>query len=117
MKYDLTRPCPECPFSLADTAVRLTRDRAHEIVQAILNQDASFPCHKTVDYDDDEDGNDGRTVATSQHCAGAMRFLEDRNRPNQMMRIAERLGFYDASKLEAFPVVSGPEDMVDRRHG
>lgn len=34
------------------------------------------------------------------HCAGALIFLEKRNRPNQMMRIAERTGSYDRRTLD-----------------
>lgn len=36
----------------------------------------------------------------SVHCAGALIFNEKRHTPNQMMRICERLGFYDARKLD-----------------
>lgn len=35
-----------------------------------------------------------------QHCAGAMIILERLERPNQMMRICERLGLYDRRKLK-----------------
>lgn len=35
----------------------------------------------------------------SVHCAGALIFNEKRGYANQMMRICERLEFYDASKL------------------
>lgn len=34
------------------------------------------------------------------HCAGALIFLEKRYRPNQLMRISERLGMYDRTKLD-----------------
>lgn len=45
------------------------------------------------------------------HCAGAMIVLEHEERPNQIMRIAERLGFYDQASAviahEPVPVAFG----------
>ena len=43
MKFDLVRPCPECPFSTLPGAVRLGRARVIEILQAVTLQGASFP--------------------------------------------------------------------------
>lgn len=49
-----------------------------------------------------------------QHCAGALIFLEAQERPNQMMRIAERIGCYDPSQLDInFPVVRSTEEFVE----
>lgn len=96
MNYKLTKPCINCPFR-NDTKPFLTRPRAREIINAIVNMQGTFPCHKTVDYDDD---GEGRETPKTQHCAGAMILLEKINAPNQMMRIAERLGMYDYKKLE-----------------
>ena len=36
----------------------------------------------------------------SLHCAGALIYLEKRERPHQMMRISERLGMYDYTQLD-----------------
>lgn len=46
--------------------------------------------------------NQGTIVPTkdSQHCAGALIFLEKIEEPHQMMRICERLGMYDRTKLD-----------------
>lgn len=61
----------------------------------------AFPCHKTADVVEDEEvGSEFRANENSQQCAGVLIFLERRNRPNQLMRIAERLGLYDRSKLK-----------------
>lgn len=121
MKFDLVRPCPECPFSTLPGAVRLGRARVIEILQAVTLQDASFPCHQTVDYDqDDDDEGDGRVTPASQHCAGALIYLERLDRPNQMMRIAERLGFYDRTRLGDLweqPVITSQMDMIEPREG
>ena len=96
MKFDLKRPCAECPFR-CDIRPYLTAERAREIISAIVPGQQTFACHKTVDYEQDSDGvvdND------SQHCAGALILLEKIERPNQMMRIAERLGLYDRRALD-----------------
>jgi hypothetical protein len=93
MKYSMTTPCDACPF---------LRSMAHGFSMRRLREFASgeFPCHKTAKLNDDD--LDGRYEATenSVHCAGALIFNEKRERPHQMMRICERLGMYDASKLD-----------------
>jgi hypothetical protein len=88
MKYTQTTPCAECPFR---------KSMAHGFSMSRLKEFArgEFPCHKSADTSDDA------FVATddSVHCAGALIFLEKRESPHQMMRIAERLGMYDRKKL------------------
>jgi hypothetical protein len=94
--FALKRPCGNCPFR-ADRAPFLDRNRAQEIADS-LEADASFHCHKTLDYDN-EDGTPEVTEA-SKHCAGALIILEREEKPNQMMRIGERLGMYDRNLLD-----------------
>lgn len=71
----------------------------HGFSVARLEEFASgaFHCHKTGTTDEETDN----LIATpaSKHCAGALIYLEKRHRSNQMMRIAERLGLYDRTKL------------------
>jgi hypothetical protein len=87
MNFDLKTPCIDCPFIKGSrTNVTLAEGRIEEIVDD-LRKDKSFTCHKTLEK------------PKEQHCAGALIFLEKENRPNQMMRIAERLGMYDRRKL------------------
>jgi hypothetical protein len=103
MNYKLTTPCDECPFLIGSgfTYRNLQRHAGGE-----------FGCHKACDAT--EDGVFEPHKKTP-HCAGALIFLEKQNRPHQMMRIAERLGMYDHTKLEmAAPVVSGPSDCRPR---
>lgn len=91
MKYTMTTPCAECPF-LVSMAHGFTIKRLSEFAPN------EFACHKACDVDEEE----GTFVAKSDdtpHCAGALIFNEKRNRPHQMMRIAERLGLYDYTKL------------------
>jgi hypothetical protein len=93
--FRMTRPCDSCPFR-TDVGGYLTRGRAREIATALLS-DQTFHCHKTVDYSADEGEGD---TTDSQHCAGAMILLEKVDRPNQMMRICERLGVYDRRRMD-----------------
>lgn len=98
MKLTLVRPCAKCPFR-TDIPGYLAADRMEEIIDALYSG-ATFTCHETtVEIEDDEDGEmvDG---PNAQHCAGALIFLEHQERPNQLMRISERLGFYNREKLE-----------------
>ena len=69
-----------------------------EIIDALM-RDATFTCHETTvgSEDDDSEMVDG---PNAQHCAGALIFLEHQDAPNQLMRIAERLGSYDRTKLD-----------------
>lgn len=90
MKYSQTIPCKDCPF-LKKYSKGYSLKRLNEFASG------KFPCHKSAELDE-EDG----FIATdkSVHCAGALIFLEKRNKPHQMMRISERLGMYDYTKLD-----------------
>lgn len=107
MRFDLIRPCAHCPFNARQRGF-LHPARAAEIVDALLGDD-TFACHETTE-DDPADTGDRIVTARSQHCAGAAIFLEKQGaegRPNQWMRIAERLGIYDRTRLDrAAPVFS-----------
>lgn len=90
MNYDMTKPCDECPF-LKGSGFKLARLRQHA--------SGEFPCHKACKVDDDS-GNFVARNDKTPHCAGALIFLEKRNQPHQMMRICERIGMYDRTKLD-----------------
>lgn len=84
MKFHLKRPCRDCPF--LKTSGYLRQDRAAEIAHALQN-DASFACHKTVDYDEEDfDARDHSSSTTSrlssisyQECsAGSLVVSKDR---------------------------------------
>lgn len=87
----MTTPCADCPF---------LRKFKHGYSLARLRDFArgEFHCHRTGDCDDEGTG-DFIPNEKSQHCAGALIFNEKRNQPHQMMRIAERIGRYDRTKL------------------
>lgn len=90
MKFDMKKPCKECPFIKGSaTNITLREGRLDGIVNEISNG-STFTCHKTLDKKSSE----------QQHCAGAMIYLERDNNPNQMMRIAERIGCYNHKELD-----------------
>ena len=96
MKYTMTAPCDMCPFLDApNMRGTFTMRRLREFASG------EFPCHKTADNIEDDDGtSEFRANENSLHCAGALIFNEKRDQPNQMMRICERLGFHDRTKLD-----------------
>jgi hypothetical protein len=118
MNFTMKKPCADCPFR-SDKVFPLHPDRARSILDGLLSG-GTFSCHKTVDYDrgdeDDEMEDDDCHIpsAEEQHCAGATILLEKLNRPNQMMRISERLGFYDRTKLDMeAPIYEDDDEMVE----
>jgi hypothetical protein len=112
MKFDLKKPCANCPFrnDRPDQEGWLGEERAADIIDAITRLQGTFSCHKTNGHDDE-----GEAIVNenSQHCAGALIMLEHNQEPNQMMRIMERLGFYDRTKLDMdAPVFKSYDEFV-----
>jgi hypothetical protein len=109
MNFDLRAPCGNCPFR-TDITFYLDTSRVVEICDAITRKQQTFSCHKTTKHDDES-----RSIPHKgeQHCAGALVLLEKANQPNQMMRIAERIGYYDRRKLRmGSPVFESPAAMI-----
>lgn len=92
MHYNMTTPCPECPF-LNQRNMR----NAFPLQRLKDFASGEFACHQACDPNEDDEfearGDD------TPHCAGALIFNEKRNSPTQMMRICERIGMYDRRKL------------------
>lgn len=86
MKYTMTTPCDACPFTM----------RTFPMNQLRAHASGEFACHKTCD----EKHGVFEPNEESLHCAGALIFLEKRDKPHQMMRICERIGLYDRTKLD-----------------
>ena len=82
MKYTMTTPCDSCPFR-EGTIMKLTEDRIIEIESLFGpsngGQGGQFPCHKTVDYDHEED--EPRNESHDVHCAGALIYAEQHESP------------------------------------
>lgn len=99
--YTLKSPCTHCPFR-SDADPYLRPERADDIAQS-LRDGESFYCHKTLVYDGEYDGEavgQGTVTGRSRMCAGALITMEREDAPNQIMRIAERLGLYDRFALD-----------------
>lgn len=98
MNYDMREPCDECPF-LEGSGFKPRK----------LDQFArgEFPCHKACKVDK-ETGNFVPRNDKTPHCAGALIYNELRQQPHQMMRICERLGMYDHTKLNMAAKVVQP---------
>ena len=96
MRYTMTSPCDQCPF-LATPQMK----RGFTLRRLRGFASGPFPCHQTASLVEDA-GSAGSYQANEKsiHCAGALIFNEKRETPYQMMRICERLGMYDASKLD-----------------
>ena len=81
MKFDLKKPCKNCPFSKAETRIRFAcTERATEIAESAYRN--GFPCHLSAVDTSDEDPEYGGYVfgAETQHCAGALgMFINDSN--------------------------------------
>lgn len=108
MKMGMLRPCAKCPFR-TDVKPYIRPERAAQIGRALL-RDQSFACHETVRYDDNGTGHVG---PNAQHCAGAMILLEHIGRPNQWMRIMERIKQYNRFKLDmSAPVFRTMQDWI-----
>jgi len=97
MNFNLKKPCSNCPFRRDSMKGWLGEDRAQEISHDITTEQKTFSCHKTNDLD--ENGDIIETKKT-EYCAGALILLEKLELPNQMMRIAERLGIYNRHGLD-----------------
>lgn len=109
MNFSLKRPCAKCPFR-TDVHPYLPPERADEILTAITVQDATFACHETTEFDEE---GEHCSSSDEQHCAGALILLERMEQPNQMMRIAERIGMYDRTKLHMdAPVYEDDDHML-----
>jgi len=110
MKFNLKTPCNNCPFR-TDVMFYLSNERVEEICTSLTAEDQTFACHKTTKF-----GDDGEAMQHKgeNHCAGALIMLEHMDKPNQMMRIAERCGFYDRTKLDmSAPVFETDDEMMD----
>ena len=107
--FSLKSPCGQCPFR-TDRPFHLRTSRVVEICDSLM-MGQSFPCHKTTEFDDDGAciPHDGE-----RHCAGATIMLESMNKPNQIMRVAERIGLYDRRKMKLnAPVFTSARAMIN----
>lgn len=98
--FDVKQPCKDCPFIEGGNMQRSLAEGRLDGIKSDLMADKTFSCHKTVDY---EHGDRRK----EKHCAGAMIYLYKNKRPNQAMRIGERLGMLKESELKGWDLVEG----------
>lgn len=113
--FRLRRPCSDCPFR-ADRPGFLSGPRAEGIVSGVVHGDAPFHCHKTVHYDDDDDG-EAVVDAGSQFCAGALLLMEREHTldANVYTRLGLFFGRLDPASLDrAAPVDASAADFIQR---
>ena len=82
MRFDLKKPCSNCPFSKGRSDDPFRRRASGSSRRRFSKKIRHTPCHKT----------DRGQKKDIQHCAGAMIVLEKLERPNQLGGVAERLG-------------------------
>ena len=82
--YRCLKLCKSCPFIDNGKTMHLRKGRMDSIKKSLLNGE-NFVCHETI-YNKNTGPKDKRM------CYGAYKFLKDKNKPNQIMQIAERLG-------------------------
>lgn len=107
LKFDLLTPCVDCPFRVG-AFQGLHPDFVEEMTEnALGNPGRMFACHKTTT-------EGGAPAHQEQHCAGALIFSEKHEHATQMMRIMERIGQYDRTKLvDPGDVFENSTEMVD----
>ena len=70
-KFQVTRPCPHCPFRTDGRPIRFgDRERAEEIEEQAYRR--GFPCHETAECPSDPNTGDEGFVfgKTTSHCIG-----------------------------------------------
>jgi hypothetical protein len=110
MKFDIKKPCQNCPFRL-DQPVPLRAGRAREIGNMLTHDDMSwFPCHETTGVKKHR-----RVKRENQsHCAGAMIMLWRMRMPNVAMRLALAFGKISVQNLDCtIPVASSCDEFIN----
>ena len=117
MRFKLRRPCGQCPFR-NDRPGFLNAGRVGEITHAILKDNKTFSCHKTLDGEWAEDQDESAEAhyhpgPEEQMCAGALVLIEKTGAANQMVQLAERFGLWDRLTLDmTSPVFDTAEEMI-----
>ena len=97
MKFNLKKPCKNCPFRKDSTKGWLGFQRSKEIVDDVLDNDKTFSCHKTTGAET------GEEIPREQHsfCAGALILLEKEKGyfASLPVRMAKMFGWFDESEM------------------
>ena len=104
--------CGNCPFHSRGPGLRLRRSlrpgRWREILLS-LRQGGIFPCHKTVQWDDEGE----RPINNGLYCAGALEWQAAHGCTSNYARVVERLGL--PSQRVQRHTAPAPDPAADRR--
>lgn len=111
MKFNLKKPCNNCPFRKNSQQGWLGEERADEVANYAF-QDSTFACHKTTGVEK------GKEIPTDEHsqCAGAMILLDKEQGiySNMLFRLANRLFNFNPNQLEGYDLVfDNRQEMIE----
>lgn len=90
-KWRMDVECDNCPFATSGPGKQLGDSlrpgRWREILRS-LRKEQSFPCHKTVSYEEDSDGT---CTNQTRVCAGAIAWQKRHGIFPQWLQVMERL--------------------------
>ena len=115
MQQTLNGPCSHCPFRRGGHGVGLPIERFEEIVE----HHTVFPCHKTVDYDAEDQKTNG---IDTQACAGFLGYMTREGKTNALMQIGTVLRIFDSKRLDALAscpdiITTLDEGTLQHRYG
>lgn len=120
--FALTHPCGNCPFR-SDKPSFLTPERAEGIASDLLKGD-TFVCHKTLEYDCDDNGDEYTDQSAARMCAGARATLDRHAQSNsytspvvQSEQVALRLGFDFPHVADDVAVYDSFDEWIDAQEG
>lgn len=101
MNFSLKRPCPDCPF-VPGAFQGLRSKRRREIGEAVLHDDKTFTCHKTISGGTDDETGEYIIGPKDQHCAGLLIVLKKSNKiwDNAMIRLAAMFTLFNPDDLD-----------------
>ena len=109
MKFDLKKPCTNCPFRKDSRKRWLSKARAQDLVSTVILGDDSFTCHKTVNYEawnKQDDDTEYQPNGEEQFCAGALHLEHKCNTGgNLTIRIARMMKLFEYENLKAGELV------------
>lgn len=110
MKYDLTKPCNECPYVGKWQGWIGSHQTAQDFVD-FVRADEPFVCHMLLDQEADL----AKQIASgkAQHCAGYALFM---NRMCKSSRNKDMLAFQHRLKTECTTEVLWPPDKLVEWH-
>jgi hypothetical protein len=113
MKFNLKKPCSNCPFRKDIFAVWLGENRVREITNGLAN-DGTFACHKTTGAELGKEINENK----HSHCVGAIFVLEKEMgaNANLMLRLAIMFGWLNVGSLDGAELVFDSFDEMIKHH-